>query len=132
MKKLIKAYLVDTEKQETRPVEIEDELETYYRMLNCDTIEIHTIALGPESIEYDCVMDEEARLKVESRLSAIDCGLRAVFLGSLMVVGKADGKGELTSLTDDDIEYIESECVRNIATTDHPEGNVMLTDVQML
>ena len=50
-------------------------------MLNCDTIEIHTIAIGPESIEYDCVMDEEATFKVDNRLSAIDCGLRAVFLG---------------------------------------------------
>lgn len=127
-KKKITAYLIDVEKQEHRKVEIEDSLETYYRMLYCDCIDIVTRAVGPEEILYDIVCDDEDALH-KNRISAIDRNGVAKFVGSLMITGLADENGDLTSLSDDDAAYIES-CIKNVPTVMFPKGNVMLTGVE--
>ena len=127
-KKKITAYLIDTEKQEHRKVEIEDSLETYYRMLHCDCIDIVKRAVGPEKILYEIVCDDNGALH-KNRISAIDRNGAAQLVGSLMVTGLADENGDLTSLSDDDAAYIES-CIRNVPTVMFPQGNVMLTGVE--
>lgn len=127
-KKKITAYLIDTEKQEHRKVEIEDSLETYYRMLHCDCIDIVTRAVGPEKIPYDIVRDDEGMFH-KPRISAIDRKGVAQLVGSLMITGLADENGDLTSLSDDDAAYIES-CIKNLPTAMFPQGNVMLTGVE--
>ena len=127
-KKKITAYLIDTEKQEHRKVEIEDSLETYYRMLYCDCIDIVTRAVGPEGILYNIVCEDEGALH-KNRISAIDRNGVAQLVGSLMITGTADENGDLTSLSDDDAAYIES-CIKNVPTVMFPKGNVMLTGVE--
>lgn len=131
-KKKITAYLIDVEKQEHRKVVIEDSLGTFYRLLDCRTIDIRPVSVGIEAerIEYDAIIDDEGLFKEGHRISCIDGIGRAVFVGSILVTGRADKEGELTSLSDDDALFIES-YVKNVPTIYHPEGNVMLTETYM-
>ena len=128
--KTITGFLVDTKNQQYRRTEVPDELDAYYALLHCETIEIHQVMIGTNGKIYDCICDEEGSFENDPRISAIDSLGSALFVGSLLIVGMADEEGDLTSLNDTDCDYIEG-FVKNIATIMHPEGSVMLTEVRM-
>lgn len=106
-------------------------MQEYYSLLHCDLIEIHAVTVGhAQKRLYECVMNEEGRFIPENRISAIDHRMNPLFVGSIVITGTADEEGELTSLTDEDIEYLEKYVVE-VVTLNHPEGSVVLAEVEM-
>ena len=47
----MKAYLIDVANRESKVVDIQDNLETYYSLINCDCIAIVTRYIGRNEID---------------------------------------------------------------------------------
>lgn len=103
----IKGVLIDVEEGlEAKPMVIIDSLDTYYEILKCSCIDIANRDIGGK--RYDIVCDDEGLFKDRAYPSAIGRGKDVMLVGNLFIAGTADGEGELTSLTDDDVENILS------------------------
>ena len=91
-----------------------DTLDTWYKELGCELIEIHNVDIGGRRFEVIC--DEEARLKNERLwISGIPLGFPKApcIVGTIAITGAADDEGDLTTLTEDDYELI----LRNVSTS---------------
>ena len=100
----MKAVFLNTDSHEIRVVDIEDRLDVFYEMIGCSTIEIPRRFIGKKL--YSIICDEEATFVKDPVPSMIDHKGNILILGSLIVCGKPDEEGNLTSLTDEDIERI--------------------------
>lgn len=110
-KKLI-AYLIDGEK--SRPIEIEDDLEEFYKLLNCRTIDIITRPIAGKA--YDFIIDDEGRIdgKPAHAVYYKEIGEKTLAIENicgpfLIVNAPEDGSGEKKPLTDDDLKAIYSQ-----------------------
>lgn len=105
----IKGYLIDVNNPDNSGVkEIEKNLEGYYKLLECDMIDITSRRIGGEW--YEIVCDDEALLKNNPVVSAIDSEYNLVLCGNLFIA-KYDGDGDLMSLENEDIVNIEQNLV---------------------
>lgn len=123
----IKAYYIDPDSNTAEPREIETELDTYYRLLHCTCIDIVTRKIGGKT--YVIICDDEGLFNTDPHISAIDDLGQPMLVGALLVTGLADRRGELTTLTDDDVRYISKRVV-HLSTRLHPEGWQMLTQCE--
>jgi len=80
-------------------VEIDDDLQSYYKLLEIDIIDIVTMSIGRKN--YAIVCDDEGLLKDNPIVSGVGSGLDPRLVGNLFICN-SDG-GDLTSLTPDDI-----------------------------
>lgn len=119
----ITGYLIHVNSGTAGPITIEKSLDSYYNILNCDCIDIVTRAIAGE--KYDIVCDDEALLKDNPLISAIDDGLNPALCGNLFVV-RFDGNEDLASLDERDIRHIE-QYIRSYGTRKHPSPYPMLT-----
>ena len=126
--KQITGYLVDVWNGTAGPVTIDKSLESYYKILGCDCIDIVSRVIGRDRREFDIICDDEALCKEEVKISAIDCKGEAMLCSNLFVV-KFDGVDDVTDLTEDDIKYIAKHIDR-FATILYPEPYPMLTFVE--
>lgn len=127
MKKLL-GVLVDVEKEEAKVIEINDDLNEFYRVLNCDTIDIVTRRVGKKLVSIIC--DDEGLFKDEPKISAIDNRGNVMLVGNLFIVsGETDGDGDLVSLTNAESKYI-MERVKTMYTRIFPDGYPMLTQCE--
>lgn len=101
---MIKGILVDVSKRSISVLEIEDTLEQYYKILNCNCIDIVPRRIG--SILCRVICDDEGRLKENQIVSAINVDVNIEFVGNIFIVGYDVIGGELTSLEDEFIDYI--------------------------
>lgn len=128
-KKTIKGVLLDVENDKAEIVEFVPELKTYYRLLHCELIDIVERKIGVSNGRYfDIVCDDEALLKNEPKISAIDDMGSAMLCGSLLVVGLAKN-GEEQSLTESDAEFVMGK-IQHMCTRLHPSGYKMLTQCE--
>ncbi|MBQ6223441.1 MAG: DUF3846 domain-containing protein [Solobacterium sp.] len=106
---MLRTVLLDVKKRNVKVVEVDDELNEYYKMLGCDFIDIVSRSIGGK--EFDVMVDDEGLLKNGCIVSArsVDPEINEVLVGNLMFFNSND-EGELVSLSDDDIETI----MRNI------------------
>jgi len=81
------------------PMVIEDELETFYKLLDVRCIDMVVTEVDGMPVEIVC--DDEALLKEHPQVTAINHKPEAALFGNLFVCGVADCAGELTSLTDE-------------------------------
>ena len=96
---------VENKAKEFKKLEIEDELKSYQETLRVDCIDIVRRKIGAR--EYCIVVDDEGLLKQRPICSSEDFrGLPALF-GNLIITGLHTRAGELTSLSDEDIENIK-------------------------
>ena len=116
MEEKIKGILIDVEKGSFKVVEIEDTLKEYYRILNCDCIDIVTRYIG-SSASYKIILDDCGAIKFDSIPSAIDIDGNIHFYGNLFIVSYTtishknigyDDEIVLRSLDNDDIEYLQN------------------------
>lgn len=99
----IKGVLVDIINKRIETREVEDTLEEYYNLLNCDMIEIVSRHIGGK--DYDIICDEEGLLKVNPIVSAFDSLNQPMLVGNLFIVNYG-GNGKEASLTEEDIDHI--------------------------
>lgn len=95
--------------------EIESNLDTYYSEIGCDCIEIPERCIGGKLFNIIC--DDEGLLKDRPIPSALGNGYKEVIFGNLIVCGLADDDGELTGITDEDVQLIRDN-IRGAATVD--------------
>lgn len=104
MTKTITGYFVDPENCIAKPRTIEHSLEGFYALLRCDCIDIPNRAIGDR--RFDIICDDEGLLKDDTFVSAYSSGGSPMLVGPIFVV-KFDGKEDVTSLTEEELDYIE-------------------------
>lgn len=125
MKNLLRGVLVDVEKETVSVVEIPYELDEFYRILNCDCIDIVSRRIGRKNFKIVC--DDEALLKAPTKISAIDNLGRPMMCGNLFIVGGEVINGNLTSLEHPDtvLKRIQHMCTRKF-----PAGYPIVTQCE--
>lgn len=123
----ITGIFVDTKNKKTSVLTVDDELETYYKLLNCNLIEIVPRKIGNSIVNIIC--DEEGLLINDPLMSAVDGAGNGMLAGSLFITGLADDEGELTSLTEEDRQQVLEKCMV-LPTRKHPEGLMMVTECE--
>ncbi len=126
----LKAVLVDSETAEAKIIEVEDDNDEFYRLLNCSLIDIVVRRIGPKTSNkwFNFICDDEGLFQSEPKISAIGNFGNVQFVGSLLIVGLTDDEGNLTSLADDEAKYILKFCQKP-PTRMHPEGLMIVNQV---
>ena len=99
----MKAFFVDT--KYNREVEINLDLDEYYALINCHTIDIGARKIGGKY--FDIICDDNALLTENFKVSAINKNGEVMLAGNLIIVGVADENGYETPLSDDDVALIK-------------------------
>ena len=105
-KKMINAYLIST--QTCKALEIKNDLEEFYKLVDCGCIDIVERKIGNKI--YDIVCDDEGLLKMNSNPSMIDKKGNIMLVGNLLICHH-DEDGNLTSLEKGDVENIENNII---------------------
>ena len=106
----MKYLLLDVENRDVKMVEAND-LDDYYRLIGCRTIDIVSRTIGDVKVEI--VLDDEGAIIDKPKVSAIDIDGTPMLFGNLLVAsGGVTEDGELTELTRAEIDEI----MDNIAT----------------
>ena len=130
MAKKLLGVLVDVENEKVEAMEIEDELDSFYKILNCSTIDIVVRNIGGRHKKaFDIVCDDEGLFKEPQKISAIDNLGNVQLVGNIFITGTADSDGNLTSLSASDVAYITSR-VQKMGTRKFPDGYPMLTQCE--
>ena len=106
----MKMLLLDVKNREVKMVEA-NELDDYYRLIGCRTIDIVSRSIGDVRVEI--VIDDEGALVDKPKVSAIGIDGTPMLFGNLLVASGRVIDGELTELTQEEIDEI----MDNIATT---------------
>ena len=85
-------------------VEIPKDLNGYYKLLDCGTIDIVSRKIGGQY--YDIVCDDEGMFKKDVCFSMVANGGMPMLVGRLLICNH-DGKGNEVGLTPEDIENIK-------------------------
>ena len=124
----IKGILVDVKSNIIEVCEIEKSLESYYKILNCELIDIVSMKIGHRY--FDIICDDEGLMKEDITISAIYDDFTPALVGNLFIV-RHDGKGNERSLTSDDILLI-LEHVTTIQTTEATQATVVVKERNVL
>lgn len=96
---------------------IEDNIDTFYKMLNCRTIEMPQREIN--GTYFTIICDEEGALKNNPIISACSHKGEPMLVGNLIITGLPDEDGNLTGLYDDDVLLIMSKFRKTLLY--HPE-----------
>ena len=99
----IKGILVDVKSNIIDVCEIEKSLESYYKILNCNLIDIVSMKIGNK--HFDIICDDEGLMKEDITISAIYDDFTPALVGNLFIV-RHDGRGNERSLTSNDISMV--------------------------
>lgn len=92
---LIRAIYLDVKTNVIKRIDIKDSITEYYKLLNCDSIDIVRRRIGLK--HYSIIVDDEGLFKNNRIVSA--SGFGEVLVGSLIITGLPDNEGNLRSLT---------------------------------
>ena len=107
----MKMLMIDVENRKVKLVEANG-LKDYYKLIGCRTIDIVHRTIG-DDIEVEIVIDDEGALVESPKVSAISIDGTPMLFGNLLVAsGRVTEDGELTELTQEEIDEI----MDNIAT----------------
>ena len=99
-------YLNVNERKAPEVLEIEDKLETFYKLIDCSTVDIVTREIGGKPFSIIC--DDEGLFVEKPTISALKKEHKTELVGNLIITGMPDDDGELTGLTDEEIRTIEA------------------------
>lgn len=126
-KKLL-GVLVDVENKKVDAIEIADDLEKYYEVLNCTCIDIVQRRIGQKKFTIIC--DDEGLFSAAPKISAINNLGQAQLVGNLFIVAaRSDEDGNLIGLSKSEADYILKRCVK-LATRNYPDPYPMLTQCE--
>lgn len=101
----MKFLFLDVYNNELKTVEANG-LDDYYRLIGCRTIDIVRRKIG--DIDVEIVIDDEGALVERPKPSAVDIVGEIALYGNLLVAsGRVTDDGELTELTQDEIDVIK-------------------------
>lgn len=116
----VRGYFVDAINRKAQELTAEDTLESWYKIINCDTIDITCRRIGEEvdAKYFNFICDDEGLLKGFPTVTAISSDNQPMLVGNLFICND-DGEGNLTSLSDDDISIIEKNIKTVVYETPH-------------
>ena len=106
----MKMLMLDVENKDVKMVEANG-LDDYYRFIGCRTIDIIHRRIG--DVEVEIVLDDEGLLVNAPKPSGISIDGTPVLFGNLLIAsGRVTEDGELTELTEEEVDEI----MDNVAT----------------
>lgn len=118
-------YLNVNANQPPQILEIEDRLQLYYDLIECDIIDI--VERKIENRNFRIICDDEGLLRMPEKISAISSRGKIQFVGNLIICSDVVTKdGELVGLTDEEISYILAR-IKKLRTVSNPKGYYVLT-----
>lgn len=111
----MRMILIDTENNSSRIIETEGGLENYYKLLNCDLIDITERKIDGQY--FDIICDDEGLFKEGNQVSAVSEDGRPQLVGSLLICNH-DGEGGESGLSDEDLEKVS----KRLAIATSPDG----------
>lgn len=120
----MRMFLLDTEKQEARQVDISPDLESYYKILHCNLITVTERKIN--GIYYDIVADDEALFKENPIISAITEEGKAALVGNILIQRYDPENGTAAELTTEDINNIKMRVA--IAENENRKFKVIVLD----
>lgn len=128
-KRTITGVLIDVWHETAGIRTIPAELDAYYHILNCSTIDIVSRRIGPRGRKYyDIICDDEGLLVSPTKISAVDSIGRPMLVGNLFICSH-DAAGNEISLTDIECRRILRE-IQHVCTREYPNGYPMLCNVK--
>ena len=107
---------------------IKDELQNYYNLLECNTIDI--VRRKIEKRYFHIICDDEGALIDRAKISAISNLGEIRLVGNLIIcAGDITEDGDLIGLTDDQAEYVKQHIVL-LGPRQNPEGYYILTQCE--
>ncbi len=104
MKQKIRALAINVDKGEVNETYVGG-LEDYYKEIGCKLIDIVKMSVGGKY--YNVVCDDEGLLKRDFIVSATSGRQNhPMLVGNLVVVGEENQEGDLTGLTQEDIDHL--------------------------
>lgn len=100
----MKMLLVDVKNCVVKPVDVNG-LDDYYDLIGCRCIDIVNRRIGKRRFEIIC--DDEGLLVDKPIMSAVSYMGEPMLMGNLLIAGGEVIDGELTPITDVEIEYIK-------------------------
>ena len=123
----MKMLMIDVENRKVKLVEA-NTLADYYKLIGCRTIDIVHRTIG-DDIEVEIVIDDEGALVESPKPSGIDVtGTPALYGNLLIASGRVTDDGELTELTEAEIDEIMGN-VATITTSVYKEPYPVLVEV---
>lgn len=116
MKKKITGILIDTVANTAKAVTLDDTLEAYYSALNCSCIDIVDRTIGASEKHFTIVCDDEGLLKTAPCISAVSDLCEPMLVGNLFITDFDHDTGELTSLSEQDLEYVLDHIIFTVST----------------
>lgn len=120
----MKMFLVDVKNQTLGVRDVQPKLEEYYRLLDCDTIDIVERQVGGKY--FDIICDDEGLLKENPIPSALNKKGELMLVGNLLLCHH-DNEGNETELSDKDVRLITNNCVNFIL--EHVEDKRLRKDL---
>lgn len=108
-------------------MEIQDDIQEFYKLIDCRCIDIVNRKIGRK--RFDIICDDEGLFTDSPKISAIDNLGKPMLVGNLIIVGTADENGDLVGLTDNEVKYV-TERIQKMFTHKYPEGYYMLTQCE--
>ena len=107
---------------------IKDDLQSYYNLLECNTIDIIRRKIGKRY--FRIIYDDEGLLVENPKISAISNLGEVRLVGNLIIcAGDVTENGDLIGLTDDQAEYVKQHIIF-LYTRQHPKGYHILTQCE--
>lgn len=104
MQKIKVLYLNVQENKPPEVLEIEDDNHVFYKLIGYDGMDITRRFISGKW--YQIICDDCGRLRPRAKLALCDSAVENPIAGNIIITGTADRFGELTSLTDADVEAI--------------------------
>lgn len=101
----VKMLLVDVENRKVETVTT-NELGDYYKYIGCDLVDIVTRNINGKPFRIIC--DDCGLYKEDPIPSAMNKDRIVMFVGNLLIAGDVDKDGWLTSITEDDVNFIKN------------------------
>ena len=120
----MRMFLLDTEKQEARQVDISPDLESYYNILHCNLITVTERKIN--GVYYDIIADDEGLFKEEPTISAITEEGKAALVGNILIQRYDPENGTAAELTIEDINNIKMRVA--IAENENGKFKVIVLD----
>lgn len=115
---MIQVIYVNVDKGEKPKIKhIEDDIDTFYKLINCDSVEMPQRQINGKYFTIIC--DEEGALKSNPIVSACSHKGEPMLVGNLIITGLPNEYGDLTGLSDNDVLLIMSKFKKTLLY--HPE-----------
>jgi len=102
--KKIKGVLIDVKNGVAKPCEIDNKLDEFYKVLDCQLIDI--VNRNIEGKPFTIICDDEGLLKERPIVSAVDKEDKPMLVGNLFICSAENCGSELVSLTEEESGHI--------------------------